>query len=123
MTGGILVTFCDKTLSQREQQEEAEAEAQQGDDVKVRGPAIVTSRGPVTVVIEDAESQAFELVLAYIYTDRIHPHATAAQSRDVTLDGNEVACLMMDVYRLALKVHVDSYCSDLVVIKIFYAGS
>jgi len=53
----------------------------------------------IEVVIQDAEPRAFELVLSYIYTDRIHPRRKAED-----LSSNEVTSLMMDVYRLALKV-------------------
>ena len=42
---------------------------------------------------------AFELVMAYIYTDRIYPAKSPQEPRR-----NEVTLVMMDVYRLALKV-------------------
>ncbi|KAL4224359.1 Leucine-zipper-like transcriptional regulator 1 [Mactra antiquata] len=57
----------------------------------------------IDVEIEDAEPQAFELVLAYIYRDRIYP-GKHDQMND--LSGNETTLLMMDVYRLALKFHM-----------------
>ena len=51
--------------------------------------------------MEDADPHAFELVLAYIYTDRIYPAKSDQEPRS-----NEVTIVMMDVYRLALKVRV-----------------
>ena len=44
-------------------------------------------------------SHAFELVLAYIYTDRIYLAKSPQEPRS-----NEVTLVMIDVYRLALKV-------------------
>lgn len=56
----------------------------------------------IDVEIEDAEPRAFELVLAYIYRDRIYPSKCRNEKTD--LSSNETTLLMMDVYRLALKV-------------------
>ncbi|XP_052802269.1 leucine-zipper-like transcriptional regulator 1 [Mya arenaria] len=81
-----------------EQQEEADQDVEGG-----VGEGGVRPLGPVSVEIEDAEPHAFQLVLAYIYTDRIHPHSSESGHR---LDGNQVTSLMMDVYRLALKLHM-----------------
>lgn len=58
-------------------------------------------QGQIEVILEDAEPQAFEMILAYIYTDRIHP--TKFQS-NLETSSHQVTLLMMDVYRLALKV-------------------
>lgn len=58
----------------------------------------------IEVTIEDAEPRAFELVLAYIYRDRIYPYQSTTEGKELT--SNEVTLLMMDVYRLALKFHM-----------------
>ncbi|XP_053375125.1 leucine-zipper-like transcriptional regulator 1 [Mercenaria mercenaria] len=58
----------------------------------------------IEVTLEDAEPQAFQLVLAYIYRDRIYPQQGDRDDRQ--LSSNEVTLLMMDVYRLALKFHM-----------------
>ncbi|ELT93946.1 hypothetical protein CAPTEDRAFT_218846 [Capitella teleta] len=50
------------------------------------------------VILPDADPRAFDLVLSYIYTDRIHP---TKQGQDP--NSNEVVLLMMDVYRLAVQ--------------------
>ncbi|KAK2169086.1 hypothetical protein LSH36_12g10021 [Paralvinella palmiformis] len=52
------------------------------------------------VRLPDSDPRAFELVLSYIYTDRIHPGKQSKSSQDV--NSNEVILLMMDVYRQAL---------------------
>lgn len=59
----------------------------------------------IEVVLEDAEPRAFELVLEYIYQDRIHP--SKCKNEDRELPRNEVTRLMMDVYRLAMKFHMN----------------
>ena len=51
------------------------------------------------MTVDDVDPHAFELVLAYIYTDRIYPAKSPQEPRS-----NEVTLVMMDVYRLALKV-------------------
>lgn len=53
------------------------------------------------VVLPDADPRAFELVLSYIYTDRILP---TKQGQEPT--SNEVILLMMDVYRQALQLQM-----------------
>ncbi|CAH1786003.1 unnamed protein product [Owenia fusiformis] len=53
---------------------------------------------PLQVNLVDATPKAFEMVLSYIYTDRIQP---AKKSSDT--GNNDVILLMMDVYRLALQ--------------------
>ncbi|XP_060568676.1 leucine-zipper-like transcriptional regulator 1 [Ruditapes philippinarum] len=58
----------------------------------------------IEVSLEDAEPQAFQLVLAYIYRDRIYPQQS--DKEDKQLSSNEVTLLMMDVYRLALQFHM-----------------
>lgn len=50
------------------------------------------------VILRDANPQAFEMVLSYIYTDRIHPTKKGEEPTS-----NTVILLMMDVYRLALQ--------------------
>lgn len=68
----------------------------------------------VEVLLEDAEPKAFEMVLAYIYMDRIQPdvtkvgHMTKSEDHKISssqhkANSNELTLLMMDVYRLALK--------------------
>ncbi|CAN7988167.1 unnamed protein product, partial [Ixodes pacificus] len=59
------------------------------------GPPILQVRLP------DAVPEAFELVLTYIYTDRIDP---TRKSRDPMSD--RIVLLMMDVYRLAVQFHM-----------------
>ncbi|XP_064461375.1 leucine-zipper-like transcriptional regulator 1 [Ornithodoros turicata] len=53
------------------------------------------------VRLRDAVPEAFELVLTYIYTDRIDP---TKKSRDPMSD--RIVLLMMDVYRLAVQFHM-----------------
>ncbi|XP_013788494.1 leucine-zipper-like transcriptional regulator 1 [Limulus polyphemus] len=53
------------------------------------------------VKLKDAVPEAFELVLTYIYTDRIDP---TKKSRDPL--SNKIVLLMMDVYRLAVQFHM-----------------
>uniref|UniRef100_T1JJ12 BTB domain-containing protein n=1 Tax=Strigamia maritima TaxID=126957 RepID=T1JJ12_STRMM len=53
------------------------------------------------VKLPDANPEAFEMVLNYIYTDRIDP---TRKSKDPF--SNNVILLMMDVYRLALMFHM-----------------
>ncbi|KAK3599084.1 hypothetical protein CHS0354_024412 [Potamilus streckersoni] len=54
------------------------------------------------VMLPDADPKAFEMVLAYIYTDRIYP---SRKGQDP--NSNEVTLLMMDVYRLSLQFHME----------------
>lgn len=60
------------------------------------GPA----KDMLQVDLIDATADAFEMVLSYIYTDRIHPVQKVGQEPH----SNGVILLMMDVYRLALQV-------------------
>ncbi|XP_041348005.1 leucine-zipper-like transcriptional regulator 1 [Gigantopelta aegis] len=53
------------------------------------------------VPLPDANPHAFEMVLSYIYTDRIHP---TKKGQDP--NSNEVILIMMDVYRLSLQFHM-----------------
>ncbi|XP_067650775.1 leucine-zipper-like transcriptional regulator 1 [Haliotis asinina] len=53
------------------------------------------------VALPDASPKAFEMVLSYIYTDRIHPTKKGQEPHS-----NEVILSMMDVYRLALQFHM-----------------
>ncbi|XP_064102982.1 leucine-zipper-like transcriptional regulator 1 isoform X1 [Macrobrachium nipponense] len=56
---------------------------------------------PLEVKLPDAVPEAFEMVLNYIYTDRIDPyHCKKDQSP------NKVVLIMMDVYRLAVQYHM-----------------
>lgn len=54
------------------------------------------------VKLEDAVPEAFEMVLNYIYTDRIDP----TKRTDDPEPGNRIVLLMMDVYRLAVQFHM-----------------
>nr|XP_037271803.1 LOW QUALITY PROTEIN: leucine-zipper-like transcriptional regulator 1 [Rhipicephalus microplus] len=59
------------------------------------------------VRLPDAVPEAFELVLTYIYTDRIDPTKKVSElssSRDPMSD--RIVLLMMDVYRLAVQFHM-----------------
>ncbi|XP_064620345.1 leucine-zipper-like transcriptional regulator 1 isoform X2 [Lineus longissimus] len=62
------------------------------------GPA----KDMLQVDLIDATADAFEMVLSYIYTDRIHPVQKVGQEPH----SNGVILLMMDVYRLALQFHM-----------------
>lgn len=53
------------------------------------------------VVIEDADPEAFEMVLNYIYMDLIDPTKKANEGEDVY--SSRIVLLMMNVYRLAVK--------------------
>ncbi|GFV26886.1 leucine-zipper-like transcriptional regulator 1 [Trichonephila clavipes] len=53
------------------------------------------------VKLKDAVPEAFELVLTYIYTDRIDPTKKNADPMST-----KVVLLMMDVYRLAVQFHM-----------------
>ncbi|XP_063992111.1 leucine-zipper-like transcriptional regulator 1 [Diachasmimorpha longicaudata] len=54
------------------------------------------------VKLEDAVPKAFEMVLNYIYTDRIDP----TKGVDDPEPGNLIVLLMMDVYRLAVQFNM-----------------
>ena len=55
----------------------------------------------VEVKLLDANSEAFEMVLNYIYMDCIDPTKKAKENEDPF--SNRIVLLMMDVYRLAVK--------------------
>lgn len=55
----------------------------------------------VAVQLPDANPEAFEMVLNYIYMDCIDPTKKAANDEDPF--SNRIVLLMMDVYRLAVK--------------------
>lgn len=57
---------------------------------------------PLEVNLEDAVPKAFEMVLNYIYTDRIDP----TKALDDPEPGNRIVLLMMDVYRLAVQFNM-----------------
>lgn len=59
------------------------------------------SANRLKVVIPDAVPKAFEMVLSYIYTDRIHPTQKGQEP-----SSNEVILLMMDVYRLSVQFNM-----------------
>ncbi|ESO89967.1 hypothetical protein LOTGIDRAFT_124272 [Lottia gigantea] len=63
----------------------------------------VKTSGMLNVYLPDAKPRAFEMVLSYIYTDRIHPTKTG-ESNDP--HSNEVILIMMDVYRLSLQFYM-----------------
>lgn len=50
----------------------------------------------------DAVPEAFQMVLSYIYTDRIDPTKTGSEDPF----SNRIVLLMMDVYRLAVQFHM-----------------
>lgn len=56
----------------------------------------------VEVRLVDAVPEAFQMVLSYIYTDRIDPTKTASEDPF----SNRIVLLMMDVYRLAVQFHM-----------------
>lgn len=51
------------------------------------------------VKLQDAVPEAFEMVLNYIYTDRIDPSRCKKDQNP-----NKIVLIMMDVYRLAVQV-------------------
>lgn len=55
--------------------------------------------GLIEVHLRDAVPEAFEMVLNYIYTDRIDPTRKSKEPMS-----NQIVLLMMDVYRLAVQV-------------------
>lgn len=55
------------------------------------------------VRLEDAVPEAFEMVLNYIYTDRIDP----TKRIDDPEPGNRIVLMMMDVYRLAVQFNME----------------
>lgn len=87
----------DKIRKAREAQATTQAEAslEWGTSGAAQASAMLQVRLP------DAVPEAFELVLTYIYTDRIDP---TKKSRDPMSD--RIVLLMMDVYRLAVQFHM-----------------
>ena len=55
--------------------------------------------GHLVVKLSKTNPGAFEMVLSYIYTDRIHPTKTGEEP-----NSNQVILIMMDVYQLSLQV-------------------
>jgi hypothetical protein len=53
------------------------------------------------IVLKNVNPEAFELVLNYIYTDRIDPNKKSADPLS-----NKIVLLMMDVYTLAVQFHM-----------------
>ncbi|KAH0949771.1 hypothetical protein HN011_006074 [Eciton burchellii] len=58
------------------------------------------------VRLKDAVSEAFEMVLNYIYTDRIDP-TKRSDGKMEDPQSNRVVLLMMDVYRLAVQFNME----------------
>ncbi|XP_078039424.1 leucine zipper like transcription regulator 1 isoform X1 [Augochlora pura] len=79
----------------REKREKMEKEIKDTDMLEVR--------------LEDAVPQAFEMVLNYIYTDRIDPTRSedGSNSGDEDPLSNRIVLLMMDVYRLAVQFKME----------------
>ncbi|CAK9800483.1 Leucine-zipper-like transcriptional regulator 1 [Anthophora quadrimaculata] len=71
---------------------------------------IVTGDMPLLEVrLEDAVPEAFEMVLNYIYTDRIDPTRRSEDGSNNRVEdplSNRIVLLMMDVYRLALQFNM-----------------
>lgn len=59
---------------------------------------------PLEVKLKDANPEAFEMILNYIYMDCIDPTKKAQQGEDPY--SNRIVLLMMDVYRLAVKFNM-----------------
>ncbi|VDI27935.1 Hypothetical predicted protein [Mytilus galloprovincialis] len=58
----------------------------------------IQSTEPITIYLPDADHIALQMVLSYIYTDRILPTQDGQEH-----NSNEVILMMMDVYRLSIK--------------------
>ncbi|KAH6933025.1 hypothetical protein HPB50_011568 [Hyalomma asiaticum] len=86
----------DKIRRAQEAQVMAEAEA-----AFEGGGSVYPTSAMLQVRLPDAVPEAFELVLTYIYTDRIDP---TKKSKDPMSD--RIVLLMMDVYRLAVQFHM-----------------
>lgn len=82
----------------KEKQNEQLENCLQQDQHESRRPAQIPM---LKVKLKDAVPEAFELVLTYIYTDRIDP---TKKSKDPF--SNKIVLLMMDVYRLAVQFHM-----------------
>lgn len=61
---------------------------------------------PLEVILQDAEPEAFEMVLNYIYTDRIDP-TKRPDDKIEDPQSNRIVLLMMDVYRLAVQFNME----------------
>ncbi|PVD31376.1 hypothetical protein C0Q70_06788 [Pomacea canaliculata] len=61
---------------------------------KAKSQNEVSETGNLVVPLQDTNPRAFEMVLSYIYTDRIHPTKKGQEP-----NSNEVILIMMDVYR------------------------
>ncbi|XP_045583758.1 leucine-zipper-like transcriptional regulator 1 isoform X1 [Procambarus clarkii] len=70
---------------------------------KVFGTATIPPQEMPTleVKLQDAVPEAFEMVLNYIYTDRIDPYHCKKDQNP-----NKIVLIMMDVYRLAVQCHM-----------------
>ncbi|XP_034941043.1 leucine-zipper-like transcriptional regulator 1 [Chelonus insularis] len=66
------------------------------------GEITMTDLPLLEVKLEDAVPEAFEMVLNYIYTDRIDPTKAVKDSDP----NNRIVLLMMDVYRLAFQFNM-----------------
>lgn len=69
--------------------------------VQVYGTTAIPTQDMPTleVKLQDAVPEAFEMVLNYIYTDRIDPSRCKKDQNP-----NKIVLIMMDVYRLAVQV-------------------
>lgn len=70
---------------------------------KVYGTTAIPTQDMPTleVKLQDAVPEAFEMVLNYIYTDRIDPSRCKKDQNP-----NKIVLIMMDVYRLAVQCHM-----------------
>ncbi|XP_012940916.1 leucine-zipper-like transcriptional regulator 1 [Aplysia californica] len=59
--------------------------------------------GKLEVFLVDKDPGAFEMILSYIYTDKIQPSVKGAEGQDCN---NHVILAMMEVYRLSLQLHM-----------------
>ncbi|XP_076453190.1 leucine-zipper-like transcriptional regulator 1 isoform X2 [Babylonia areolata] len=69
---------------------------------KARTQGELNESGGLVVQLPDTNPSAFEMVLSYIYTDRIHPTKKGEEP-----NSNEVILIMMDVYQLSLQFHMN----------------
>ncbi|XP_039298383.1 leucine-zipper-like transcriptional regulator 1 isoform X2 [Nilaparvata lugens] len=80
--------------------EEREAHYDKVFSPQVRNDLPLRSLPLLEVRLRDAVPEAFEMVLSYIYTDRIDP------TKRKEPHSNRIVQLMMDVYRLAVQFHM-----------------
>ena len=59
--------------------------------------------GKLQVQLPDKDPGAFEMILSYIYTDKIQPCVKGAEGQECN---NQVILAMMEVYRLSLQLHM-----------------